>query len=469
MKRAILLLVDGLRPDVAEAELAAGRLPHLAAMTSGGAVGRATTAFPSTTGVAYLPFLTGCLPGRCNVPSIRWLDRKRYGGKWWRERNHLRSYCGWQAGHIDTDIAPGARTLFELIPESLALFTPITRGLSAVRDPTQRARRFWGAMGHYLQWHQPGDDLVSRRLVESIDQPWRFIFAQFPAVDGYTHQKHPSAPRVLRALARVDATIGQLRARLTARGEAESTLILLVSDHGASLVHTHLDLADWFRARDVRPLAHPTLWTRNPAVAVMVAGNGSAMLYARPDEPRLERWPLPTLRSPGAFGTDEDIVAALVREDAVAFVVAADGQGALVVVDRDGEARLSLTGATLAYQPLTSDPLGLGGTVVGNAAEWLRRTHDSDWPDAAVQLWDQFRSERTGDLVVIAREGWDFRDAFEVPEHRSGHGSLHRAHMLIPLWSNMPLPPGPHRSVDVFAHVLHWLGEPLPSNCDTAG
>jgi predicted AlkP superfamily pyrophosphatase or phosphodiesterase len=30
VRRAFLLLVDGLRPDVAEAELAAGHLPHLA-------------------------------------------------------------------------------------------------------------------------------------------------------------------------------------------------------------------------------------------------------------------------------------------------------------------------------------------------------------------------------------------------------------------------------------------------------
>ena len=36
MKRAFLILVDGLRPDVAEGELAAGRLPHLARLTERG-------------------------------------------------------------------------------------------------------------------------------------------------------------------------------------------------------------------------------------------------------------------------------------------------------------------------------------------------------------------------------------------------------------------------------------------------
>ena len=101
MKRALLLLVDGLRDDVARAELAAGRLPHLAALTAGGTRATAATVFPSTTSVAYLPFLTGCLPGRCNVPSIRWLDRRAYRGHWWRDREAVRSYCGYQAGRLD--------------------------------------------------------------------------------------------------------------------------------------------------------------------------------------------------------------------------------------------------------------------------------------------------------------------------------------------------------------------------------
>ena len=75
--RCFLLLVDGLRPDVGEARLAAGDLPHLADMLARGGHTRAITVFPSTTSVAYLPFLTGCTPGHCNIPSIRWLDRRR--------------------------------------------------------------------------------------------------------------------------------------------------------------------------------------------------------------------------------------------------------------------------------------------------------------------------------------------------------------------------------------------------------
>ena len=55
-----------------------GRRRAAASGGDGGRGGRtrAITVFPSTTSVAYLPFLTGCTPGHCNIPSIRWLDRR---------------------------------------------------------------------------------------------------------------------------------------------------------------------------------------------------------------------------------------------------------------------------------------------------------------------------------------------------------------------------------------------------------
>jgi hypothetical protein len=469
--RCLLLLVDGLRPDVAEARLAAGELPHLEAMLEAGGRTRAITVFPSTTSVAYLPFLTGCTPGRCNVPSIRWLDRRAYGGRWWREREAVRSYCGYQAPRLDDDIASDVRTVFELVPESLGIFTPVARGLSAERDPSRRERQFWGGLAHYAQWHQPSDDAVARHLLRAVEGPSRFVFAQFPAVDGYSHQTDPDAEPVRRALKKVDAVVGQVRARLEARGELESTLILLVSDHGAAEVHTHLDLADWFRGQGVPTLSHPVLWEREPRAAVMVAGNGSAMVYARPGQPRAERWPVERLRQPDAFGIERDVVATLLREPAVGLVAAETAEGGVWVSDARGAARLRLKGeggrlTAMAYEPITGDPLGCGGARRGPARDWLEASWDADYPDAVYHLLDQFRAGRTGDLVVIAREGFDFRRRYEVPEHKAGHGSLVRSHMQTPVWSSEPLPAVPLRTVDLFPAMLDWLGVATPADID---
>jgi hypothetical protein len=466
MRRCFLLLVDGLRSDVAERRLAAGDLPHLQAMLATGGRSTAVTGFPSTTSVAYLPFLTGCAPGRCDIPSIRWLDRSAYRGRWWRDRAAVRSYCGYQASMLDGDINPDVRTIFELVPQSMGIFTPVARGLTAERDPSRLERQVWGSVAHVARWHQPSDDSVGRHLRRAAEGRWKFVFAQFPAVDGYTHQAGHDSPQVHRALRRVDEAVGRLRERLRQRGELQDALILVVSDHGASPVHTHLDLADWFRARGVPTLAHPIIWERTPQAAVMVAGNGSAMVYARPSQPRTGRWAIERLRQPSAFGTGEDLVGALLREPAVAFLAAEAEAGTIWLGSGKGDALLHGHADTIAYQPLSGDPLRMGGAWRGTSREWLNRTRQGAYPDAPFHLRDQFRTPRSGDLLVVGREGYDFRGRFEVPEHRSGHGSMIRVHMETPVWSNYPIPAVPLRTVDLFPAMLNWLGVQVPSGID---
>jgi hypothetical protein len=466
MKRAFLILVDGLRADVAEAEMAAGHLPNLAALTDTGARTRAITVFPSITSVAYLPFLTGCFPGRCNVPSIRWLDRMAYTGRWWKDRAAVRSYCGYQAGMLDDDIAPQVQTIFQLVPESMALFTMITRGLTPERDPAQGARRNLGSLAHYTEKYDGLDRRVARGLMEAVEQSWRFVFAQFPGVDGYTHAGRPDGVQVIRALQSYDQVIGQLVRRLEQRGELDDTLIALVSDHGATPVHTHLDLANWFRGQGVPTMAHPVVWARNPRAAVMVAGNSFASVYARPGIPRAERWSLEQLRQPDSFGTKHDVVTALVHEAAVAFVAGGDGNGGVRLASATGEAVITRSGDAIRYSPLSGDPLELGAPFTGDRDAWLAYSFDTAYPEAPVHLLDQFAAPRAGDLVIAAREGYDFRGGWEIPEHKSGHGSLIHPHMHTPLWSNHPVPAEPLRTADVFAALLDWLDVPLPEGID---
>lgn len=466
MKRCILLLVDGLRADVAEAELAAGRLPQLAALSQAGARRRAVSVFPSTTSVAYLPFLTGCLPGRCNIPSIRWLDRSAYRGRWWRDRDAVRSYCGYQAGYLDRDITSDVKTLFQLVPDSAAIWSMINRGLDPARNLGQRGRTAWGVVSHFTKRFQAGDDAVARLLAETVNQPLRFVFAQFPGVDGHTHADRPDGPLALHSLHRVDALVGDLVARLEQRGELQDSLILAVSDHGAAVVHGHFDVACWLEARGVPTLRHPVLWRRHPRAAVMVAGNSAAAIYLHPGGGAGPRLSLDALRRPDTFGTGQDMVAALLAEPAVGLLAAENGAGGVRVASRDGEADLSRTDEGLVYTPDTGDPLDVGGAFRGTRSAYLAQTLGGRYPDAGVHLLDQFSSPRAGDLVLAATEGWDFRDQWEVPEHRSGHGSLIASHIMTPLWSNQPLADRPWRTADVFPTILDWLGVTVPSGVD---
>src|ERR671937_2009060 len=75
-RRVVFVLIDGARADVLRGLLDRGDLPNLARFViEPGSLRPGTTVFPSTTGVAYIPFLFGRYPGSVGIPGIRWLDR----------------------------------------------------------------------------------------------------------------------------------------------------------------------------------------------------------------------------------------------------------------------------------------------------------------------------------------------------------------------------------------------------------
>jgi hypothetical protein len=147
------------------------------------------------------------------------------------------------------------------------------------------------------------------------------------------------------------------------------------------------------------------------------------------------------------------------------MIVAADGP-TVWLVSRHGRAKLDIVeGGQIRYTPVSADVLELGGKGTHADREWLRLTLDSPYPDAPTQLLQLFHSARTGDLAVIAEPGTDLRLDWEIPEHRSGHGSLFAEHMRCLVAANHPLR-GPVRTVDLFPMVLDHLGIAVPEGID---
>jgi len=72
----LAILVDGARPDVIARLVGAGEMPVMKrTFFDVGGFRHATSVFPSVSGPAHLPILTGAHPGRANLPGIRWAER----------------------------------------------------------------------------------------------------------------------------------------------------------------------------------------------------------------------------------------------------------------------------------------------------------------------------------------------------------------------------------------------------------
>lgn len=462
-RRATLLILDGARPDVLAHLVAAGDLPHLSrhVLEPGGAV-PATTVFPSTTGVAYLPFLTGCFPGTADVPGIRWMDVARYGGNWVRDREHVRSYCSPQAARLNTDLRPGMVSLFDREPDAVALCTPFDRGLAPGAERVVVTRALLGTQAHYTSWYEVLDRAVGRALLSVARSRKRLVFAVFPAVDGVTHWLDPWHPRVLRVYRQFDRMFGDY---VRHDGLAGDHLALVVSDHGMSKVRRHADVSLALEAAGLRTMRHPLLWRRDPSLAVMISGNAAAHVYLRPGVRRDFRWPLSAIEAGEVPGVPPWIVDRLLGVDGVGLLAATEGDQ-VVVRSRHGRARIALVAPNgLSYAPESGDALQIGGPATLCQAEWLQATLDGPYPDAPVQLLQLFRSARSGDLVLAAAPGADLRAVWEIPEHRSGHGSLIADHMRCVVAANRPLA-GPVRTVDLFPWILSHLGHSIPDGID---
>jgi len=321
-----------------------------------------------------------------------------------------------------------------------------------------KRRALLGIAAHYFGTYDALDRAVADAWVAAAGEPWRFLFVVFPGPDGLSHLLDPCHPRVLEAYRRIDRALGRFVARARTGGELPT--LFVAADHGASAVREHCDIALALESWGVPTLRHPWhVWRRGAQAAVMVSGNGCAHVYFRP---RCGR----AMPRSGA-AVPSDLVEQVLGLPAVQLAAWRDGHGGVIVASGWQRACVSADADGVHYEPLLGDPLGLGAERSSmDDRELLARSRHTEFPDAPRQLVQLFSATRTGDVVLAAARGSDFRDAWEIPEHRAGHGSLIADHMEVPLAASVPLPDAPIRTVDLMPTMLETLGLPIPAGLD---
>lgn len=464
--RAIFLLLDGARSDVFHELLAAGVLPNVARyLVEPGASTTATTVFPSVTGVAYAPYLTGCFPERTNLAGVKWMDRQLYARRP-MSFSRFRSYTGLGHFMMDRDLSRDVTTLFEILKPSSNIFGTISRGTGMRRNAFLIRRVPWAITFWLTGDWAPIDARANALLLRAAGRRReRFTFHTTLQVDEHSHADGPFSPRVREGYRAFDRAVGALVGRLRLKGSLDQTLLVLGSDHGHSEVDRHFDLEVFFERRGLRTLYYPKSAYKHwfdCDVAVMVGGNGMGHVYLRgagwdaaeTGDERLGRMP----------GLVDDLLA----EDAVDLIAWRPGEDATVRIrSRRGTALVRLGADEVEYRVTGSDPFGypaLPEKLSRHAA--LLLTRDTDYPDGVVQLAQIFGCARAGDLVVSASRGWDLRAHNLKHPHRSGHGSLHREHMNVPFAMSHRFTDPAVRTVDAFPTILRLLGESPPPGVD---
>ena len=456
MPHVIIVVADGVRPDTLAAAVEAGEVPALQALRDAQGLHTLTTVFPSVTGPAYVPFLMGEHPGHVGLPGLRWFDRSRTDTSW---PHFTRSYIGSEMRKVDRDLALDFPTAFERSGGGLAMMNMIGRGLARknrLTDTVGFALRagYTHFRGDVAGWLDVDRALSSEMLRRVLAERPPFTFASFCGVDKASHSLGHRAPIVRQALQIVDGFVADVTAAATRQGWIHELAIFVVSDHGHIDVHAHDDLADLFRERGLRVLAHPKIFgVSDPEIAVMVSGNAMAHLFmdlpsrTRPFWPKLSpRW--------------NETAEMLLTRPSVDLLLLPHSDSTVEIRgggDR-GSAMVRRAGDRFHYHCGTGDPLGLGDVHGAPEAECWERSLQTDYPDALVQILALNDCRRTGDMILSATRDWDFRGRFEPIPHASSHGALHRDHMLVPMLTNVGSVKPYRRTQDVFHRAMAHLG-----------
>jgi membrane protein YqaA with SNARE-associated domain len=456
-KRCIVMVADGGRADLMKQLLDEGRLPNIKQhIVDRGCFKKALSVFPSTTGPAHIPFVSGLHPGTANIPGYRWLCRETHDTRRrdiYRHRS-LNSPRGLLLGR-DMDPRRGI-SLYQFFekPSSVLELVDYCPNKPLYKLIARRLYRIVRA--HHTDDWSPVDRMVERHIIKRIKAGSECIVASFFGIDEYSHLYSPFDSRTVGAYLNIDRAIGSVVEALQDNGVYGETILAVVSDHGLTATTVHIPLVDIVKEHGFTPHYYPKVYRRSCDSAVMESGNAMAMLYFKRGEKWGEHW-----RWEEMVENDRvyDLIETLRATDGLSFLAARTGDsgvlfagpdGFLQATRLDGHYHVTIEGEN----PLPDHPAG-----VFLPEELFERTYDHVYPDAVNQLFLLFSSARSGDIALSSDPSYDLRLQHEDPEHHSSHGSLHREHMQVPLAFSVPLRGDRIYNYDLVPTILALTGK----------
>lgn len=462
-----IFLLDGARQDVVFRELRAGRLPNIAELAKRGAtIEKAVTSFPSMTGYAYYPVVTGLDSTRSGVLGLRWFDRKRNLG-------NLRSYVGTTNDMMAADFLPAPKLLYERFGDqhSWSLNTYANRGVKTnqkagfayARAKYRRRFKILNTLGSIPligdtlvpDWEQAEDIGVSQAIKDLQNAP-KLQWVTLASMDAH-HHVAGTDERYAEIIRYADTLIGRYRAASKTLGQEKDRIYVITTDHGAADADKNLDMREALRAccgmnaeRDSsthvfnNQLDQPlTEWFDKDAVVVINGNMLNYLYFSDPDKTGADAWrePLHLDRMRNLRG--HDVVERLRNEPALRFVMGWSAtEAAAKVYSRDGEATIREVDGRYAYAWKGRDPFEYEGDprvaplldgLPHDSRDWLHATYDTRFPDSVFRVHRLMTAPGAADITVTAADGWDLGKDYEVLVHnyRGGHGGLTDEQMRI--------------------------------------
>jgi len=477
-KYGLVILVDGWRADMFNDMLSSGELPNIKKhlVDRGTTVDNFVGTFPSTTGPAHLPYITGIMPGHNNCPGLRWVDRRTH---------EIRDYCTIDNFFFNNDFPGHNYTIYELLQNELTtcIFDFASRGATSAPRPSVKTL-WWIVSGNQKAWEAMDDNALNVfEATFAKSELSRYTFLWFPALDHLTHMHGTKSEEVWLRAKGIDVQVGRIMEKLHKARIYDKTIVTLVADHGLRDTHTNTDPGDILEKIGFRVL--PDLSAGDDFTSLQrytatrgVSGNGYAMLYfAKTINKRGIVYPdwaadisysdIRSFHIPGEGRVD--LIDVLRKEKSIKLVMVKKSEDQYMVFSRKGEGEIDRNLSDYKYSVKGDDPLGYDKNPSSKKLmdgkhyhkdKWFLATTDTNHPDALFQISQIFDSNRCGEIILSSEPGYDFLKE----GHVGTHGGLEKAEMMIPCviagpgikHGRIPIA----RSVDIFPTYLKSFGIP---------
>jgi hypothetical protein len=476
-RSALLIVLDGIRPDVLQAAIRGGDAPNLGALAQRGeAVWDAVSVFPSITPAATAAIATGEAPARSGIVGHAWYDEDErrvvvYGAMtetvmasgpirvfhnnvWRMNRDDLHAATLFEALHdrgfdgacVNFPVRRGPHThpirmkAIEGYLKGGRYLGPSVQGpkeyfmgdLFYSRDTGFSGRK---ANGGVLRSVGVNDDYAARvgaMLLKEKAAPFNLVY--FFKGDSVAHHHGLEAQR--RWLTTADGYVARI---FSAAGGVDRVLedyaVLALSDHGHAPLLPKSRYVDLRTIGDQRVSSGVKARFGNGTTVVVVPNGRSALLYLREDV---------------ELGTVVERLVGRRGVDLAAWM-------------EDGWATVRRLGREVRFQPGSGvrDPFGRSWELDGDPHALDITVSDGflrygEYPDALERLWGCLHSPRCGDVVLSATPGHTFGEISGGYHTASDHGSLHASDSnVFVLASGVP---APHRITDVAPTLLSHFG-----------
>jgi type I phosphodiesterase/nucleotide pyrophosphatase len=446
-RKLVLIVIDGLSPQVFEAAVESGSAPALAYLAAQGEYGHAVSTFPSLTPVCLATLATGVGPDVHRIPHLVWYEREErrlveYGSSFaaMRAAGTRRTIRDAIFEMNQKHLSPRVTTIFEALEDAglttAAVNTACYRGRTRYRPslrglvpPVHGPKRFF-YYGLFESDPTGAPMAVLNRAEGSIDayaaavgrwlvtrDGFDFLFYYLPDYDFASHAFGPE--ETTEALARSDAAVEALMEAAGGRDEfLERYAVILCADHAQTRVERAGRLQDAFAGFSLLQVG------RERGELAVAASNRAGMVY------RLPGCAVGVRELAERLDGNEDVETALFRED--------------------GDAVARRDGAELRFRREDD--------------AWWTSGDESvlDYPDGLTRAWSALANPYAGEVLVSAAPGVEFTDL--AGRHHAGggsHGSLTAGDSTVPMLT-IGIARTPTTILDVAPVAAGFFGVQLP-------